>query len=173
MRGPPGRSLPRSKKALDSALVALSPSTNTAVKIGYATWDAAHLAANAEAVAKTLVEKYVPQKWDNVRAIYLKGPQTTALPIWQTPQLWVNDKDILHEGSEEWKAIEEKKEKANVGKKRKALDGPGEAPTGGKTKKARNTKLPESHDEDLDRRISDHKAKLRKQKKAARAAMQD
>ncbi len=51
------------QKALNSALVHRSPSTNTAVKVGYSTWTAAQLAENVNTVAAQLVDRFVPQKW--------------------------------------------------------------------------------------------------------------
>ena len=60
---------------------------------------------------QTLVEKYVPQKWNNVRSIHIKGPNTAALPIWLAEELWEDENDILDEAPV---AIERSK-----GKKRK------------------------------------------------------
>lgn len=96
------------KKAVSSALVHLAPSTTTAVKVGVATMSAEELQANVEAAVEGLVEKFVPQKWDNVRAIHIKGPDTIALPIWLTEELWADEKDVLEE-----------KPETNAGKKRK------------------------------------------------------
>ena len=114
------------EKAIGSAVVHLSASESTSVKVGLAGWPAAHVAANVEAVAREVVGKYVPQRWSSVKSIFLKGPKTMAVPIWQTDELWLEGtKDVLKTGSAELKAHEErlaaKREKANVGKKRKAV----------------------------------------------------
>lgn len=82
-------------KALTSALVHLAPSTTTAVKVGTASQEPAHLQANVEAVVEGLVEKFVPQKWRNVRAVHLKGPNTASLPIWLTDELWAEETQVL------------------------------------------------------------------------------
>ncbi|CAK7203180.1 proteasome-interacting protein cic1 [Sporothrix eucalyptigena] len=176
-------------KAIGSAVVHLSASESTSVKVGLAGWPAAHVAANVEAVARELVGKYVPQRWSSVKSIFLKGPKTMAVPIWQTDELWLEgSKDVLKTGSAQLKAYEEreaaKKEKANVGKKRKAVTeavekdeeksvakkgkaaaAPKEA--GRPAKKAK----PESNDSALDKQIAASKEKLRKQKEAAKKAM--
>jgi ribosome biogenesis protein UTP30 len=64
---------------------------------------------NVEVVVSTLVEQYVPQQWKNVRTVHVKGPETAALPIWMTSELWADEADVL----------EEAPSKENPGKKRK------------------------------------------------------
>lgn len=158
------------EKAVGAALVHLSPSTNTAIRIGYAGWKPEELAANARAVAEVLIEKYVPQKDKNVRSIYIKGSETVALPLYLADELWVDgEKDIVTNEAEEAKAALTA-EKANVGKKRKSLDAPVEesAPVAKKAKKVKAKALPESDDATLDKEIAERKAKLRKQKAAAK-----
>ncbi|KAL0930441.1 electron transfer flavoprotein alpha-subunit [Colletotrichum truncatum] len=163
------------EKAIGSALVSLTPSTNTAIRIGYAGFKADQIAENVEAVVKALVEKWVPQKWQNVKSIYIKGQETAALPIWLTDELWLEDKDIVADNSEEAKAI---KEKANVGKKRKSVEAAAEEeeqeskPTAKKAKKTAPKALPESNDDKLDKKIAtERKEKLKKQKAKAKAAL--
>ncbi|SMQ47330.1 unnamed protein product [Zymoseptoria tritici ST99CH_3D7] len=94
-------------RALGSALVHLAPSTTTAVKVGTAKQSAEEVQANLEAVVDGLVEKFVPQQWSNVRAVHVKGPETTALPIWLTEELWAQEADV-HEKKAE---VKEKKRK--------------------------------------------------------------
>ncbi|KAF2762366.1 ribosomal protein L1 [Pseudovirgaria hyperparasitica] len=79
------------ERALSSALVHLSPGTSTSIKIGLASWDPKKLQENVEALVPAVVEKFVPQKWANVRSIHIKGPHTTALPIWLAEELWVDE----------------------------------------------------------------------------------
>ncbi|KAH7031379.1 ribosomal protein L1p/L10e family-domain-containing protein [Microdochium trichocladiopsis] len=208
-------------KALSSALVNLSPTTNTAVRVGLGSFTAEQVAANVDAVAGALVSKFVPGKWNNVRGLYVKGPTTAALPIWLTEELWVDaDKDILADGSEEAKALEaaaaadkdskrkssSSSEKANIGKKRKASgDGDDEQSATTTTAAAKKSKksevegklLPEvktggkgkgkgkisggsgaaatdskaASDDKLDKEIAERKAALKKQKKAAKKAV--
>ncbi|OAA66874.1 Ribosomal protein L1 [Niveomyces insectorum RCEF 264] len=186
-------------RALGAAVVHLSPSTNTAVKIGHAGMPAAHVAANADAVARELVGKYVPQRWNNVKALFLKGPRTMALPIWQTDELWLEGStDVLPVGAEAAVTSQgkngKKREKANIGKKRKALtdgaEGDDAPAAAGENKKKTTSKAkrgsaarddrplakkakqaPESNDSGLNKQIVAHKEKLKKQKNAAKKAM--
>jgi ribosome biogenesis protein UTP30 len=139
--------------------VHLSPSTSTAIKVGYANWSAENLAENIEAVVEALVEKHVPKKWRGVKAIHVKGPESAALPIWLADELWVDDEDVL--GEEEVKKIQE----AQVSKKRKgrALEG---ADVEGE-KKGKKPKLLKSNDDKLDEDIKARKEKLRLQKMEA------
>lgn len=119
-----------------------------------------------------MAEKHVPKGWSNIKSIYVKGPETTALPIWQTEELWVDGQDVA--ADEEPKALEEgESEKANIGKKRKALgEGSQEQEKKGPlSKKAK--KVPESDDADLKRQIAETKTRLGKKKAAAKAAMED
>lgn len=166
------------QKAISSALVHLSPSTNTAVKVGYAGWPAEQLAANVEAVATALVDRFVPQKWNNVRSFYIKGPETASLPLWQTDELWVDDAHVVADGAEAQKAIDGANgEKPNIGKKRKSLDAEGDDKSAEepkeKTRSAKKTKVVlESNDDKLDQEIAERKEKLKKQKKAAKKAIE-
>jgi ribosome biogenesis protein UTP30 len=151
------------EKAIQSAVVNLSPSTNTSVRVGYASWDAEKLAENVEAVANGLIEKFVTKKWRGVRAIHIKGPETASLPIWLADEMWVDENDVLEEG-----AVVE----ANVGKKRKARaleDVKAEVKEG----KGKKQKLLESNDDNLDKEIALRKEKLRKQKEEAARDVED
>lgn len=148
------------EKAVHSAVVHPSPSTNTAVRVGYASWDAQNVADNVEAVVNGLIEKHVTKKWRGVKAVYIKGPETMSLPIWLADEMWVDEADVLENG-----AVVE----ANVGKKRKAralesTPAEEEVKTEGKGKKQ---KLVESNDDKLDKEIALRKEKLRKQKAEA------
>ncbi|KAG5983954.1 hypothetical protein E4U55_006564 [Claviceps digitariae] len=166
------------EKALSSALVSLAPTTNTAVRVGYAHWTPEQIADNVDAVVTGLVGKWVPQKWRNVRSIYIKGPNTAALPIWLTDELWVEDKDVIAD-ADPAATSDPQAEKANVGKKRKALDGataaasaePDDSPAPKKKAKKQAVVVPESNDDKLDKQIAERKAKLKKQKSAAKKAM--
>lgn len=106
------------EKAIGSALVHLSPSTNTAVRVGKSSWSPEQVAENVEAVVKGLTEKYVTKGWRNVRAIHVKGPNTASLPIWLAEELWEDEADVLDKAPEP-KAIEGKKKDKK--RKRSAL----------------------------------------------------
>ncbi|KAG4436298.1 hypothetical protein IFR05_008238 [Cadophora sp. M221] len=157
------------ERAIKSAVVSLTPSTQTSVRVGYASWDAEKLAANIEAVALGLIEGHVPKKWRGVRSLHVKGPETAALPIWLAEELWVDEKDVL--GEEEARS---KIQAANVGKKRKSgvLEGvdaviAGAGVEGKKSKKQKVLPLKESNDDNLDKEIKARKEKLKKQKAEA------
>lgn len=169
------------EKAVGSALVNLSPTTNTAVRIGYSGWTAEQIAENVEAVVEALVGKWVPQRWRNVRGIYIKGPETAALPIWLTDELWLDNKDVI--SNEEAAAVAvARKEKANIGKKRKSIgqseeeskekEEEVEEPQKKKSKKVKKD-LPDGDDDKLNKQIADRKAKLKKQKAAAKKALDE
>ncbi|KAL2203418.1 ribosomal protein L1 [Sarocladium strictum] len=156
------------EKALSSALIALSPSTNTAIKVAYAGMTAEQVAANVEAVATGVVEKWVPQKWRNVKAIHIKGPNTVALPIWLTDELWLEQTDVV--ANDDPKSLQAASQKANVGKKRKSIGDATEeeeAPKPSKKAKSKSAPAPEGNDDKLDAQIADRKARLRKQKASA------
>ncbi|KAA8564329.1 hypothetical protein EYC84_011273 [Monilinia fructicola] len=150
------------EKAISSALVTLSSSTNSAIRIGYASWDAAKLAENLEVVVNTVIEKYVPKKWRGVRGIHVKGPETMSLPIWLADELWVEEEDVLDESVV--KEIEEKAaEKKNKKRKSRGIEG-SEVEEKGADKKQ---KLLESNDDKLDKEIALRKEMLKRQKEDA------
>ncbi|RFU33743.1 hypothetical protein B7463_g2609, partial [Scytalidium lignicola] len=149
-------------KAIQGALVHLSSSTNTSVKVGYASWEPEKVAENVEAVVASLTDKFVPKKWRGVKAIHIKGPETAALPIWLADELWVDDADVLDDAEAEEK---QKSIAANVGKKRKALRE--------EENKAKKTKVADSNDDKLDTEIALRKESLKKQKEAAAKDVED
>ncbi|KAL2061883.1 hypothetical protein VTL71DRAFT_7261 [Oculimacula yallundae] len=158
------------ERAIACAVASLTPSTQTAVRIGYASWEAEKIAANVEAVALNLIENHVPKKWRGVRSLLVKGPETAALPIWLADELWVEEKDVL--GEEEAKS----KVQANVGKKRKsgaleetAADVEGEKKGKKKQKVKAEEATKDGNDDNLDKEIKARKEKLKKQKAEAAA----
>jgi ribosome biogenesis protein UTP30 len=157
------------EKAIAATYVHLSPSTNTAVKVGYANFTPEQIAANIEAVVTALVERHIPNKWDNMKAIYIKGQSTSAVPIWETDELWLEGKDIVPNPPELAEKVEKTIEAPNVGKKRKSLSGPEDE----KKKRPSKKPKPESNDDKLDKQIAGRKAMLAKQKAKAKAAIED
>lgn len=113
------------ERALNSALIHLSPSVTTAVKVAHAGMDSTAVSENIEAVCKGMVEKFIPQGWRNVRAIHVKGPNTMALPVWLASELWLQEEDVL---DEKWKPAEgeEGKKKLKGSKKRLLTAGDGD-----------------------------------------------
>ncbi|KAI1330869.1 electron transfer flavoprotein alpha-subunit [Xylariaceae sp. FL0255] len=160
------------ERAIGSALLNLAPSTNTTVRIGWADWTADKISANTNKVIEAVVGKHIPK--NNLRSIYIKGPDTVALPLYLTDELWVDkEKDIVDDDSAEAKALLQG-EKANIGKKRKAMGSTSEeaGPDAKKSKKAKKpAKVLESNDAKLDKEIAERKAALKKQKKAAKKAL--
>ncbi|CAD6501220.1 BgTH12-01474 [Blumeria graminis f. sp. triticale] len=82
------------EKALGSAAVYLSPSTITAVRIGFANWSADKLQENIKAVTDTLIEGVVAKKWRGVKSLHIKGAETASLPIWLAEEIWTDEKDV-------------------------------------------------------------------------------
>ncbi|GAB7349074.1 hypothetical protein MBLNU459_g8033t1 [Dothideomycetes sp. NU459] len=103
------------ERAVGAALVHLSPSTNTAVKVGKSGWSAEHVCANIDAVVSALVDRYVTTGWRNVRGFHIKGPNTASLPIWLAEELWEDEADVLEKAPPAKIAGQAKKDK----KKRK------------------------------------------------------
>jgi hypothetical protein len=81
------------ERTLSSALVHLAPSTTTAVKVGIASMTAEHVQENITAVVSDMVERYVPQKWRNLRAVHIKGqvPFQPHFPFAESNFKYVND----------------------------------------------------------------------------------
>ena len=82
------------QRALSSAIVHFAPSTTTAVKIAVGSMGAKQVQENIETVVRSLVANFVPQGWNNLRAIHIKGANTVALPIWMAVELWETVDDI-------------------------------------------------------------------------------
>ncbi|KAK7725683.1 proteasome-interacting protein cic1 [Botryosphaeria dothidea] len=157
------------QKALDSALVHLSPSTTTAIRVAHASFEPQQIAKNVEAVVNGLTaqEKLIPKGWRNIRSLHIKGPETTALPIWLADELWVDEQDVLDEKHQPVDKSERLKiTDGEQSKKRKSLDSTKEEPT---DKPAKKTKKEKVQSDDLSKEIALRKERLKKQKAAARA----
>lgn len=163
------------EKTIASALVSLSPSTLTSIKVGYAGWSAQKVAENIKAVSDEVIEKYVPQKWRNIKAIHIKGPNSAALPIWLADELWSDEKQVIDDDTAEQLRLEEEERRQNGrGKKRKAVGGVSDQKLlEGPEKQDKKAKLIESNDTNLDGEIAARKEKLKKQKEAASKAVED
>ena len=156
------------ERALDSALIHLSPAATTSVRVGLSTFAPAQVAENVSVVVNGMVEKHITHGWRNVKAIHLKGPNTMALPIWLAEELWVDEGDIL--GPEE--AEEAKRLASQKGRKRKGralTEGQGEQLRieGPKDASGKKRKL---EDADLGAEMKERREKLRKQKAEVRDA---
>ena len=81
--------------ALNSTYLSVSASMNTSIKIGTLSQTPDQLTENTAAAVNAIVSKHIPQGWRNVRALYIKGPSTKALPVWDADQLWIDDAQVL------------------------------------------------------------------------------
>ncbi|KAF2488947.1 ribosomal protein L1 [Lophium mytilinum] len=104
--------------ALNAALVHISPSVTTAIRVATADMAPKDISENIEAVVEGLTAKFVSKGWRNVRSLHIKGPNTMALPIWLAEELWVEDEDVLEE---KWKPKAFVREEGPSKKKRKPL----------------------------------------------------
>lgn len=104
------------EKALSCAVVHISTSATTSVKVARAAFTPEHCVENIEAVMQAMTDKLVPQGWRNIRAIHIKGPNTMAFPIWLASELWVEERDVLDQ-----RKVQGKKPKKNLPSKRSNL----------------------------------------------------
>ncbi|KAI4286078.1 MAG: hypothetical protein L6R38_000195 [Xanthoria sp. 2 TBL-2021] len=168
------------EKTINCALVHLSPSNNTSVRVGYSSFTAQQIADNVEAVVVGLVEKFIPQGWRNIRAVNIKGPNTMALPIWLADELWADEADILEKEEERAKGLTSMAKQGGKKRKERALDMAadgdeervskrerGEEATNGERKKKRR-----AEDTDLSNEMRERREKLREQKKLDKAEIQ-
>lgn len=145
------------EKALASAVIYLSPSTNTAIRIGYASWSADKLKENIEGVTKFLIENVVTKKWRGVKSIYIKGAETASLPIWLSEEIWVDEKDFTDENLPSLQIEPQKTEKRKAGTSKShvglsltdnnAID---QQPDGSEAEKSRKKKRPKLTPESMD-----------------------
>ncbi|KAI9807462.1 MAG: hypothetical protein M1833_000207 [Piccolia ochrophora] len=162
-------------RALSSALVYLSPSTCTSIRIGRASWPAEKVVENIEAVVPGLVQTFVPKQWRGVRGLHIKGPNTTALPLWLADELWVDEADILDKpvtaaaDGKKRKAEEQQapREEAKGKKKRSGLEpidtdkeGESEVRLTAELSKAEARKLSQNADENRKRQKAEAVAKV-------------
>ena len=85
------------ERALNSAIVHLSTSNTTAVKVATAAMTPAQCAANIQTIIEGITSRLLPGGWRNIRALHLKGPKSPSFPIWLANELWMDDKDVLEE----------------------------------------------------------------------------
>jgi ribosome biogenesis protein UTP30 len=166
-------------RALSAALVHLSPSVTTAVRVAKAGWDEQKVVENVEAVVNGIVEKFVPKKWKNIRSLHIKGPNTTGLPLWLAQELWLDKQDVLGDRpAEELKKAIEGSTPTEVKRKRKRAEEAeesGEEQSKVERKKKRRYETNDAGSQGnakvLERRL--RKEKLKKQKMAVLADFDD
>ncbi|OCK83520.1 ribosomal protein L1 [Lepidopterella palustris CBS 459.81] len=156
--------------ALSAALVHLSPSVSTAVRVAKGNMAPEAIAENVEAVVKTLTEKFVPKGWRGVRSFHIKTPTSTALPIWLADELWVDDEDVLEE---KWKPAEAPKNKVNETKRKweewedELLDDEDKP-----VRKVKKTREVIAEEDSVAKEVKLRKERLRKQKEEAIKAIE-
>ena len=153
-------------RTLSTALIHLAPSTSTAIRVAKASWTEDKVVENIEAVVKGVIEKFVPRKWANVKALHIKGPNTVALPLWLADELWIDEKDVLDEApaEDDKKTIEASKREGRKRKGSEAVTSEG----GEKVGKKRRKKDGRETDE-LQRELASQRERLKKQKVEALA----
>ena len=182
-------------KALGAATVGVSRTINTTIRVGWANWDPQHIADNIQAVIPTLVTKFIPNQWSNVRSFQVKGPQTVGLPVWMTSELWVGRHPVVKKPknqkrktqhaeaeNEPKKATvdraEQRKapEKANTKKKRKYFgfedyDSQEEEESSREHKQKKRKAIKEEDEKAVKELVRSRESRLSKEKAAARTAM--
>ncbi|KAL8837260.1 MAG: hypothetical protein Q9176_005794 [Flavoplaca citrina] len=167
------------EKTVNCALVHLSPSNNTSVRVGYSSFTAQQIADNVEAVVAGLAGKYIPQGWRNIRAVHVKGPNTMALPIWLAGELWVDEADVLEKEEESAKQFKIMANQGNRKRKDRPLNIEPDGDAGVVTNRAKREEATVGEKEkkrrveetDLSTEIRERREKLREQKKMEKANM--
>lgn len=105
------------RTALGSTYVHLSASASTSIRVARADFTPEQIVDNVCAVVDALVAKKIPAGWKGVRSFHIKSPNSAALPIWLTQELYA-DEDVLNPAEEEQKALAnaERKEKRTAKK---------------------------------------------------------
>ena len=164
-------------RALSAATVHLSSSTNTAIKVGLASFAAEQVAENIEAVMVGLTEKALVS-WRNLRGVHVKGPNTMAVPVWLAEELWTDEGMVLEE--QEVRAIQEKA-KHKGKRKRDLVEGPvadsgnvvirgdkkHKDPAGNDGIDSRRKKAKRAAEEEMNAEMRERREKLRQQKQEA------
>lgn len=159
-------------RALSAALIHLSPSTSTAIRVAKASWNEEMVVENIEAVVQGMIEKFVPQKWRNVKSLHIKGPNTTGLPLWMADELWLNEEDVIEDApaEDEGKATDASNRKVRKRKRKgDAENGEKSAKRRKETAKKQITNGETMGEYDFDLELEYGKQRLKRQKMAARA----
>ena len=174
---PPTQIAKEINRTLSSSTVHLSSSTNTAIKVGLASFEAEQVAENIKAVMVGLTERKLVS-WRNVRGVHVKGPNTMAVPVWLAEELWTDEGMVL----ENQEAMEVKEKAKQKGKrKRDLIEGPvgdtGKAVVKGEKKHedpvrkdssdSRRKKAKRAAEEDMSAEMRERRERLRQQKREA------
>ena len=113
---PPANAAKEIEKALSTTQVYLHPSVTTSIRVGLSSHTSQQLAENINAVVGAMTESHIPRQWRGVQSIHIKGPNTTALPIWLASELWASEENVVEDA-----ALREVLQKKIEDKKRKRL----------------------------------------------------
>jgi ribosome biogenesis protein UTP30 len=153
------------EQALTSSRIHLTPSTTTAVQVGWSVFTPEAVAANITALIEGMVkDDIIPHGWRNIRSIHIKGPTTVALPVWMAEQLWVDEEDVIEDA--EAAEIAKQREKKSGKRKGRVLEE--EAEPGEKHKKIKAAS--EQNADDFSQEMATRREALRKAKQAGRDA---
>ena len=160
---PPAQFAKEIDTALSCAVVNLSPSVTTSIRVGSSHFQPHQLADNIEAVVNGMVPKLIPKGWKNVKSLHIKGPMTMALPVWLADELWQDPADVIEDDEAERSAALA----SQKGRKRK-----GKLTSNAETEKSEVEKSKQQTkrigDSDLGKEMAERRAKLREQKKEAK-----
>ncbi len=157
-------------RALSSALVHLSPSTSTAIRVGKASWDEKKVVENIETVVEGMVARFVPRGWRNFKSLHIKGPNTTGLPLWITDELWMDEADVVDDPPPPpaEQTGEAEKRKRTKKRKRRARGGESGAAKDAEEQQAPDTIMDEDgFDDEVDMNVLLRQQRFKKQKEAA------
>lgn len=116
------------KKALSSTYLHLQPAASTSIRVAMSSFTPEQVMENVVAAMDDLTEKRIPGGWRNLKAVHIKSPDSAALPIWMTAELYSED-DVLKPEEEQERAKKEaekaaeraERKKTKNAKKRKGL----------------------------------------------------
>ncbi|OXV06384.1 hypothetical protein Egran_05848 [Elaphomyces granulatus] len=148
------------ERTLGCIPVQLAPATTASIRVGAINLTPQQLSENVETVVNGMVEKFITKGWRNIKAIYIKGPSTTAVPVWLANELWLEKTDVLENDAEESKGSKRSRES----KKRKSASD--KAKPLGRDKNFKRPRVLEEEGEEA-AIIDSRKEKLRKQKARA------
>ena len=155
------------ESAINAVPISLKPGTSAAVRVGRSSFTPKQLSENIIAVASAVIDRYVARGWRNVKAIHIKSPTSTALPIWLADDLWAADDDVVTNGEEAelWR----KKDAATALKKenRKKRKAPNEMTHPSEDQQPKKQKIKATQDTESRALDLARKAKLAQQKARA------
>lgn len=159
------------ERTLKMTMVHLTPSATTAVRVGLSSLTPEQLAENIQAVTEAMVERFIPKKWNGVKAIHIKGPNSVALPIWLAEEMWEDEGQVLEEAEVEQAQIEalpkKKRQKLLEGKDGSASGNKGGAEHADEVMDGAKSKKRKAQDEDMSHEMRERREVLRKQKKGS------